>query len=333
MSENRLEHAIELIQLGKIDEAQKVLEQLIKADRSNIAAWHWYAETWSKTPDKIRVWEVCLRNNPSNEQAKQALANLNPNPIKTQLQPSKTPSPNVNSGNPRSSQWLVWGAIGAFVVVAVLAVFIISNARPKNPEEYRHTQPVEYYLYAPKDYTDDKDWPLFIGIHGSGGSGLECWNLWQSYADKEGFILLCPSIPGDAYGYRLDVGEQTVWSAIGEVKKEYRVRSRMFLTGFSAGAFFIQGFNYHYPQYVTGLSILSPGVYFNPAEFPSLIPIAVVIGEADDPRSVDTSQLFVDELRKYGFDVQYERLPGVGHTVTKKGVDVTIELFRETISK
>jgi predicted esterase len=215
----------------------------------------------------------------------------------------------------------------------VYTVILVIDSTPKDPAEYRHTQPVEYYLYVPKDYTDDKDWPLFIGIHGSGGNGLECWNLWQSYAEKEGFILLCPSIPGDAYGYNLTVGEQVVWSAIGEVKKEYRIRQRMFLTGFSAGAFFIQGFNYHYPSYVSGLSILSPGLYFNPAEFPSLIPIAVVIGEADDRRSVDTSQLFVDELKKYGFDVQYERLPGVGHTVTKKGVDITIELFRETISK
>lgn len=332
MSENRLEHAIELIQLGKMDEAQKALEQLIKADKSNIAAWHWYAETWPKTADKIRIWEVCLRNNPSNEQAKKALANLSPN-IKSQSQPSKTPSPKVNSGNPRSSQRLVWGAIGAFIVAAVLAVFAISNARPKDPEEYRHTQPVEYYLYVPKNYTDDKDWPLFIGIHGSGGSGLECWNLWQSYADKEGFILLCPSIPGDAYGYMQDIGEQTAWSAIREVKKEYRVRSRMFLTGFSAGAFFIQGFNYHYPQYVSGLSILSSGLYLNPKMFPALIPINIVIGEADDPISVETSQLFANELEKIGFVVQYERLPGVGHTVTKKGVDVTIELFRETISK
>jgi hypothetical protein len=35
----------------------------------------------------------------------------------------------------------------------------------------------------------------------------------------------------------------------------------------------------------------------------------------------------------YGFDVQYKVLPGVGHTVTKEGVDLTIELFRKTIGK
>jgi predicted esterase len=162
---------------------------------------------------------------------------------------------------------------------------------------------------------------------------MDCWNLWQAYAEKEGFILLCPSIPGDASGFYQDVGENTVWSAIGEVKREYRVRPRMFFSGFSAGAYFIQGFTYHYPQSVSGLSILSAGLYLNPNMFAELIPILVVIGDSDNPTAVQTSQLFVDDLRQYGFDVQSELMPGVGHTVTDKGRQLTIELFRKTINK
>ena len=157
--------------------------------------------------------------------------------------------------------------------------------------------------------------------------------MWQSYAEKEGYILLCPSIPGNAYGFRQDVGENTIWSAIGEVKKEYRVRSRMFLAGFSAGAFFIQGFDYHYPQYVSGLAILSAGNYLNPSIFAEIIPITVVIGDADDPVAVQTSQLFVKELKQYGFDVQYELMPGVGHAFTNTGRELTLKLFRKTINK
>ena len=336
MSNQRLEQAIELVQSGKTEEARELLELVIKDDRHNITAWQWYAETWSKPKDKIRVWEVCLRYNPANQQAQQALDLL------TSSQPGmdharsnhEIISPAKVSGTAtRSFPWLLWVSIGLLMAVAVLAVLTVRNSAPKDSAAYRHTQPVEYYLYAPKAYSSDREWPLFVGIHGAGGTGLDCWNLWQSYADKEGFILLCPSIPGDASGFYQDVGEKTVWSAIGEVKKQYRVRPRMFFNGFSAGAYFIQGFTFHYPQYVSGLSILSSGVYLNPNMFAELVPILVVIGDRDDPVAVETSRMFVRNLGQFGFDVQYEIMPGVGHTVTKDGVSLTIELFRRISGK
>jgi phospholipase/carboxylesterase len=216
---------------------------------------------------------------------------------------------------------------------AVFAWIAVKNSTPKDPEQYKHVQPVEYYLYVPESYSADREWPLFVGIHGAGGNGLQCWQLWQAYAEGEGFILLCPSIPGSPDGFYQDVGENTVWSAIGEVKKEYHIRQRMFFSGFSAGAFFIQGFTYHYPQYVSGLSILSSGFYVNPNMFPEIIPILVVIGDSDNASAVQTSQRFVGDLQKYGFNVQYRVMPGVGHAVTKEGVDLTIDLFRQTINR
>jgi predicted esterase len=328
-----LEHAIELVQSGKTEEARGLLELAIHEDRSDIAAWQWYAETWPTSKDKVRVWELCLRHNPTNQQAQQALALLNsvspskPNArIKTEYVQAASRDDGVQT---RSFPWLLWLSIGLLFVVAVLAVFVVKNSEPKDPANYKHTQPVEYYLYVPKTYSADQEWPLFVGIHGSGGTGLQCWDLWQAYAEKEEFILLCPSIPGDASGFMQDVGESTVWSAVGEVKKEYHIKSRMFFSGFSAGAFFIQGFAYHYPQYVSGLSILSAGVYLNPNMFAELVPIVVVIGDQDNPDSVQTSQVFVQGLDQFGFDVQYKVMAGVGHTVTKDGVNMTIDLFRK----
>ena len=101
---------------------------------------------------------------------------------------------------------------------------------------------------------------------------------------------------------------------------------------FGRGLFF-QGFNYHYPDLVSGLSILSSGVYLNPGMFAQLVPMLVVIGNADDPTAVQTSQLFVSGLQNYGFDVEYTVMPNVGHTVTKEGVRATLELFRKTMGK
>lgn len=330
MSDDRLEQAIGLMQAGKIEDARKLLELIIKDDRNNIQAWHWYAATWPNASDKVRVWEVCLRYNPTNQLAQEALKDLK------FIQSKKTdPETIIRARAVRTqtplSQWLVWVSIGLLTGIAIFAWVAVRNSTPKDPQQYKHVQPVEYYLYVPESYSDDQEWPLFVHVHGAGGSGLECWNLWQSYADTEGFILLCPSIPGDPSGFYQDVGERTVWSAIGEVQREYRTRPGIFFTGFSAGAMFIQGFTTHYPQHVSGLSILSSGFYFDPRSFINLIPMAVVIGDQDNVTAVQTSQIFVDNLRKFGFDIQYERMPGVGHAVTSTSVDVTLEVFRKTV--
>ncbi len=331
MADNSLERAIGLIQAGRLESARAQLELIIKSDRANIPAWHWYAQTWPGAQEKARIWQACLRYNPDNPQAQQALKDLNFNPQKQVNPPGKAPVVHERRTGP--SPLLFWMGIGMLAAVAIFAWVLVNNSMPKDPQQYRHVQPVEYYLYVPKAYSADKEWPLFVGIHGVGGNGLQCWQLWQPYAEKEGFILLCPSIPGDANGFRLDVGENTVWSAIGEVQKEYRVKPRMFFAGFSAGAFFIQGFAYHYPGAVSGLAILSSGVYIDPSMFIEFVPMLVVIGDRDDPLAVRGSQIFVSGLAQFGFDVQYKVMPGVGHAVTKDGVNLTLELFRKTIGK
>jgi len=337
MSDNRLERAIGLVQSRKIEEARGLLESILKADRTNIPAWHWYAQTWPNAKDKIRVWEACLRFNPDNQQARSALQDLGftqPKKIESQAKiPTRTIETKTRSN---STPWLFWLSVTLLMVTAVFALILVKTSAlnvPKDPQQYKHVQPVEYYLYVPTNYSADHDWPLFVGIHGAGGSGLDCWNMWQSEAEQEGYILLCPSIPGDAYGFMQDVGERTVWAAVNQVKTEYRVRQRMFLSGFSAGAFFIQGFTYHYSSYVSGLSILSAGVYLDPKMFPEFLPMTVVIGDADNQVAVQTCQLFVGALQQHGFDVRYELLSGVGHSFTPTAQKLTIELFRKTVNK
>ncbi len=325
--------AIGLIQAGKIEAAREQLELILKNDRNNIPAWHWYAQTWPNARDKARIWQACLRCNPTNQLAQQALKDLGFEQLQQINPETKTPVAATPKKRAGAARWLLWISIGLLAVVAIFAWGLVIDSAPKDPQQYRHVQPVEYYLYVPKAYSANQEWPLFVGIHGAGGNGLQCWDLWQSYAEKEGFILLCPSIPGYPDGFYQDVGETTVWSAVGEVKKEYRIRPRMFFSGFSAGAYFIQGFTYDYPRYVSGLSILSAGLYVNPNMFAELIPMVVVIGDQDNAASIQGSQMFTNGLQQYGFDVQYKLMPGVGHTITQEGVNLTIDLFRKTMGR
>ncbi len=330
MTDDHLKTADRLFRTGKIAEARQVLEAFLKNNRNHIYAWGLYAETWPAVEDKKRIWGYCLRFNPESAEAKQALSALN-SAANNQPQPVQRNNFPSNKRKTSPAFGIFSGCAGILIVSVITVTVIFLASQPDDPTPYRHVQPVEYYLYVPDDYSNDRVWPLFVGLHGSGGSGLDCWNMWQAYAEKEGFILLCPTIPGDAGGYYSDVGERTMWSAVGDVQKTYRVGSRMFLTGFSAGAYFIQIFAYHYPDSVSGLAILSTGYYVEGIQ--SHVPILVVIGGADNPDSIQKNEEFVDYMSRNGFDVEYHVLPGVGHWATSKTKNLTIELFRKTIGK
>ena len=342
---NELLIADQLIKAGKFMEARPLLENFIKEHRDHIPAWQLYVDTWPTIEDRKRVWGYCLKVNPQSVEAKRALEMLNTPPapapipaIPTAVAPASPPKPRPTQKiaprkkKPVSGLFIFVSSLALICIVAVVALTIQTVlSQPIDPTPYRHAQPVEYYLYVPKSYTGDKVYPLFVGIHGSGGSGLHCWDLWQSYAEKEGYVLLCPTIPGDAGGYYQDVGERTIWAAVNAVQSEYHVNSRMFIAGFSAGAYFMQGFAAHYPNSVSGLAILSTG-YYTPGFQPN-VPVLVVIGSADHPDSIQANEILVSNLQRSGVDVEYYVLPGVGHSTTAKTESLTIELFRKTVGK
>jgi len=370
MADDRLQNAIRLAQSGKTTEARWELGQILKADPSNVPAWFWYAETYTSIEQRIQILEACLLVNPADAQVQKVLNALTSSrknilPSQTDIaskqtvarpaQPADTaahqkPGPvppvgeaqagsqrnpvshNISKRN-RATNWFLVGSailLGAFFVTLGLMAY---NSIAADPVKYRHDSPVEYYLYVPKNYSADREWPLFVGIHGSGGSGLDCWNWWQTYADKEGFILLCPSIADSSGGWYQSAGEAKVFSAINQVRSEYNVSPREFLAGFSAGAQFVLGFTFRNPQDVSGVSILSAGNYYPPNLNAKGIRFLVVIGDQDDPLAVQGSQGLAGALTQDGFDVKYEIMPGVGHVLTDQGRELTIALFRKVYGK
>jgi hypothetical protein len=78
-----LNYAVQLIRQGQKEEARRILEALIKTEPGNIPAWFWYVETCPTVEKRIQVLEVCLKMNPGNAQAMQAL-----NALRSQQQPA-----------------------------------------------------------------------------------------------------------------------------------------------------------------------------------------------------------------------------------------------------
>jgi poly(3-hydroxybutyrate) depolymerase len=223
------------------------------------------------------------------------------------------------------------------IVFIILLLFIGLSASAcglngaVDPSAHRFENPVEYFLYVPEGYSPDRRWPLFVGIHGAGGSGTDCWSMWQPYAESEGFVLLCPSIADESGGWYQNTGEAIVADLLNRTYAEYSIKTRVFLAGFSAGAQFVQGFAFKYPSNVGGVAVLSSGNYYAPNAAASSIPFLVVIGDEDDATSIANADAFASLLQQHGYPVEFHILEGVGHSVTKDHKDLTIDLFRRTV--
>jgi dienelactone hydrolase len=361
-----LKTVIDLIRSGRQQSAQEILRSMLKADVHDIQAWFWYVETCTTVNQRIQTLEACSICNPDNSQVKSVLAALR----KQQPQPSENSKieakpldkgafpggvasplrkpvvmgqrdegkPWAGAAKPAKKPghtvaWMMWLVTGGLIVLIAYLAFTIINSAPADPGSHRFTQPIEYYLYVPKGYTVNREWPLFIGVHGSGGTGLDCWNLWQPYAEREGFILLCPSLSDSNGGWYQDEGEARTWAVITQVTSQYAVKPRYFLAGFSAGAQFVQGFCFKYPGAVQAVAVLSAGNYYPPSAAAGGIPFLIVIGDSDDPAAINGSSQLAGNLAANGSGVSYWLLPGVGHQVTNRTRQLTIDFFRASFQQ
>src|SRR5512135_103240 len=268
MSDDILERAISLVHEGKVQEAHELLDSLINAEVHNVQAWLWYAKTCASPAERQEALQAGLSYNPDDPTLQQILGKA-PGASRPEQPRATTPARSTSLQDPSIVNAIqasraagvakqqveapskpravipTWAMLGSGVLlVAFIGIFawiaLKPRPQPLDPAQYRHSGVVEYYLYIPQNYTPDRSWPLFVGIHGFGGSGLDCWNWWQSYADREGFILLCPSLGDMDGGWYQDAGEAKLFSALNEVRADYRIGPREFLAGFSAGAEFAQ---------------------------------------------------------------------------------------------
>ncbi len=220
------------------------------------------------------------------------------------------------------------------IIIYLIAILALSGcSETPEPPGYLHNQPSEYYLYLPEGYNDEENLSVFVGVHGFGGSGKDCLTMWQTYAEKEGFVLICPTLADADSGWYQDEGERKVAKIIKQVSRKYKTNKQVFMVGFSAGAQFVQGYANQYAKSVKGVVVLSAGNYYQLVLDTKNIPYLVIIGDKDDAVSIARAQNFVAKREKNGYEVDHLLLPGVGHTVSKEAKEATMELFREVIKE
>lgn len=71
-----LQQIQQMVQAGRISEAQKFLEDILRADPKNLQAWSLYVKSWGTIEKRIKALELCLKYNPENETIRRALETL-----------------------------------------------------------------------------------------------------------------------------------------------------------------------------------------------------------------------------------------------------------------
>jgi poly(3-hydroxybutyrate) depolymerase len=191
---------------------------------------------------------------------------------------------------------------------------------------------LEYYLYAPPVRDAAQRLPVVVAVHGTGGSGADMYRVWRSHAEREGFVLVCPSFPP---GYqRLEAGaDADLTDILDEVARDQpAIRQPVFLVGFSGGAQFVHRWAFRHPDEVCGVAALSAGSYDPPPAGARGVPFLVAVGSADTgpPNRVTLARWFHGALTQadpYGrADLRiYE---GVGHWLCEAAIEDTLTFYR-----
>ena len=215
----------------------------------------------------------------------------------------------------------------ALILIIILTSLISGCGLLLEFENLRHREPTQYYLFAPPNYTGESNWPAFIYVGGFGQTGRDCLRTWMQYAEEYEFILVCPVLAGADGGWIQGDGEEKVVAILGAVAEEYKINSKSFVVGFSAGAQFMIGYTFSYPNFVSGASIISTGNAYPIRSSARRVPFLITIGD-QDPNRLNLARDFNIELVEAGFSSTHYILEGIGHEVSPTAINLTLQHFQ-----
>lgn len=97
MSSKMLYEAIALIRAAKLDEARRIIFEIIRNEPTNEMAWMWLAETLSSDSDRMKVLLACQLENPNSRITKMAIQKLQEK-IDLEAEEAPMPTPFRNDG-------------------------------------------------------------------------------------------------------------------------------------------------------------------------------------------------------------------------------------------
>jgi len=179
-------------------------------------------------------------------------------------------------------------------------------------------KPVEYLVYLPPDYTRWRKWPLVVYLHGSGSRGRDL-NIVRreglpglvTHGKKFDFVLLSPQCP-----LRVGWNPEIVVGLIEHVCSSLSIdRERVYMTGYSMGAFGTWNVAAHDPNRFAAIAPLAGGGDVKQAKRLKHVPVWAFHGAKDYVVPLEWEKAMVDAVRQQGGSAKLTVYPDGGHGV------------------
>jgi phospholipase/carboxylesterase len=186
-------------------------------------------------------------------------------------------------------------------------------------------------LYIPKLPDPDKPAPLFVYLHGAGGSEQQGINRIRLFADDLGFLLLSPGSEGSTWDGIQEGYGPDVTMVDRALTKTFEARlvdpNRIAIGGFSDGASYGLGLGLSNGDLFTSLLAFSPGFIPPGSKLTGKPRIFISHGTNDAILPIDScSRRLVPELKRGGYTVNYQEFNGP-HTVPREIADQAFRWF------
>ncbi|OWA37409.1 hypothetical protein B9G55_04950 [Saccharibacillus sp. O16] len=184
---------------------------------------------------------------------------------------------------------------------------------------------MNYLLYLPSGYKaqSDQKWPLILYLHGAGGSGTQLDAVRKegipARLEKGGSLPFVVVAPQCQLGVFWNTREDEVLAILEEVIEQRSIDpGRIYLTGFSMGAYGVWQLASHHPQRFAAIAPVSGGG--DPAHARRLkeMPTWIFHGMEDRVIRASESQKIAEAMREAGAEVELTLYPEAGHDCWKK---------------
>lgn len=194
-------------------------------------------------------------------------------------------------------------------------------------KEAKKNAKFKFEIHLPKDYTEEKQYPLFLNLHGDGADGNigdHSWYWKPEALVEKGFIVVYPQSSQvychNGFGWLIDplTARQEIKACYEDVAREYSVdNERVIIGGFSGGSMAAADITMFNVIPVRGFISLCPGEKmktFNKDQTEDAMKreIKGVIIEGEDDIEPSVKDV-LDEFNEVGFSHQYHIMKGVGH--------------------